>query len=49
VLKSDAGSLANGFDLPWYPIICDLCAGDPACVKICPTGAIVMDERSVLK
>jgi Fe-S-cluster-containing hydrogenase component 2 len=23
------------------PLICDLCAGDPACVKRCATGAIV--------
>jgi ferredoxin len=22
------------------PLICDLCDGDPACVKRCPTGAI---------
>jgi carbon-monoxide dehydrogenase iron sulfur subunit len=26
-------------------IICDLCGGDPACVKRCATGAIVYAER----
>ena len=26
------------------PLICDLCGGDPACVKRCATGAIVYDE-----
>jgi len=25
-------------------LICDLCGGDPACVKRCATGAIVYDE-----
>ncbi|MFP3257651.1 MAG: 4Fe-4S dicluster domain-containing protein [Candidatus Nanopusillus acidilobi] len=23
-----------------YPLICDLCGGDPECVKICPTNAL---------
>ncbi len=23
-----------------YPIKCDLCGGDPLCVKVCPTGAL---------
>ena len=27
-----------------YPLICDLCGGDPACVKRCATGAIVYAE-----
>ena len=26
------------------PIVCDLCGGDPACVKRCPTGAMVFSE-----
>jgi Fe-S-cluster-containing dehydrogenase component len=26
------------------PLICDLCGGDPACVKRCATGAIVYEE-----
>ena len=26
------------------PLICDLCGGDPACVKRCATGAIRYDE-----
>jgi Fe-S-cluster-containing dehydrogenase component len=25
-------------------VICDLCGGDPACVKRCATGAIVYEE-----
>ena len=24
---------------------CDLCSGDPACVGICPTGALVFEEQ----
>ena len=28
-----------------HPIFCDLCGGDPACVKYCPEEAIVMLER----
>ena len=23
-----------------YPVKCDLCGGDPRCVKFCPSGAI---------
>jgi len=23
-----------------YPLVCDLCSGDPECVKVCPTSAI---------
>ncbi len=46
VLRSDSG---DGTGLPWFPVICDLCAGDPACTRICPTGAIYLDERKVLK
>jgi class I fructose-bisphosphate aldolase len=45
IMKSDAGISINGTSLPWYPLICDLCSGDPACAKICPTGAIFVDER----
>jgi DhnA family fructose-bisphosphate aldolase class Ia/Fe-S-cluster-containing hydrogenase component 2 len=40
-IRSTGGILV----LPWYPVICDLCAADPACAKICPTGAIYVDER----
>ncbi len=46
VLRSDSG---EGTGLPWFPVICDLCADDPACTRICPTGAIYLDERKVLK
>ena len=28
-------------------VICDLCGGDPACVKRCATGAIVYAERGM--
>jgi Fe-S-cluster-containing hydrogenase component 2 len=27
---------------------CDLCGGDPECVKWCPTGSIVYVERSAV-
>lgn len=27
-----------------YPLLCDLCDGDPDCVKKCPTGALVYVE-----
>ena len=28
------------------PLICDLCVGDPACVKRCVTGALSLAERA---
>ena len=43
--RSDTAVRFNGTELPWYPIVCDLCDGDPACAKICPTEAIYIDER----
>jgi ferredoxin len=49
VFKSDEGIRLKTMDLPWYPVICDLCGGDPACAHICPTGAITVDERKVVK
>ncbi len=48
VYKSDHGVQAGNQDLPWYPVICDLCDGAPACALICPTGAITMDERKMV-
>jgi len=45
ILRSDVGTPR----LPWLPIICDLCASDPTCAKSCPTGAIWVDERKVLR
>ena len=27
-----------------YPLICDLCGGDPQCVKVCPTNALKIVE-----
>jgi fructose-bisphosphate aldolase, class I len=49
ILRSDIGIEVNGENLPWYPIICDLCAGDPACARICPTEAITVEERRVMR
>ena len=45
VLRSDMGITLPDKTLPWVPVICDLCAGAPACAIICPTGAITIDER----
>jgi class I fructose-bisphosphate aldolase len=50
VLRSDEGvTLQNGDTLDWYPVICDLCSGEPACIAICPTGAIFVDQRGEVK
>lgn len=49
ILRSDEGIRFNGTELPWYPVICDLCEGDPACARICPTQAITIDERKVIR
>ncbi len=49
IVRSDTGIQFAGTELPWYPIICDLCGGDPACARICPTGAIFTDERKVIR
>ncbi len=43
IVRSDAATP----HLPWYPILCDLCDGDPACTRRCPTGAIYLAERKV--
>jgi Fe-S-cluster-containing hydrogenase component 2 len=49
ILRSAGGiDLPSGKYLNWYPIICDLCGGEPECTKICPTGAIFIDERKEL-
>jgi len=49
VFRSDESIRLTTMDLPWYPVICDLCGGDPACGRICPTGAIRADERKLVK
>lgn len=49
VTKSDAGIQLDGVSLPWYPVICDLCDGDPACARICPTEAITIEQRKVMR
>jgi class I fructose-bisphosphate aldolase len=42
-------SAAGVGDLPWLPIICDLCEGDPACARICPVNAISVAERMAVR
>jgi class I fructose-bisphosphate aldolase len=49
ILRSETGIQFDGISLPWFPIVCDLCEGDPACARICPTQAITVDERKVVK
>ena len=49
VLQSDVGVSFDGVTLPWHPVICDLCGGDPSCAVICPTEAITVDERKVIR
>ena len=49
VMRSDSGLSFAGASLPWYPVICDLCGGEPECVRICPTEAITIDERKVVR
>jgi ferredoxin len=45
-LHSDTGiEIAGGNELDWYPVVCDLCGGEPECTAICPTGAIFVAER----
>ena len=49
IVRSDEGiRLATGDTLDWYPIVCDLCDGEPECTRFCPTGAIFVDERKEL-
>jgi len=31
-----------------FPLICDLCDGDPACVKRCAPGAILFSDKDTL-
>jgi ferredoxin len=45
ITHSEQAFSFDGVDLPWIPVICDLCGGDPACTRICPTQAIFSDER----
>lgn len=47
IVHSDEGvTLPDGRTLDWYPVVCDLCGGEPACTAICPTGAIFSAERA---
>lgn len=49
IVHSDSGIQINtGERLDWYPVVCDLCGGEPECAIICPTGAIFVDERKEL-
>jgi class I fructose-bisphosphate aldolase len=45
ISKSVVHSADSGRPLPWLPVICDLCGGEPACARICPTEAISVGER----
>ena len=46
ILHSDQGvQIRSGDVLDWYPVICDLCGGEPECARICPTAAIFIDKR----
>jgi len=49
VFKTDEGVQLKASVVPWVPVICDLCGGDPACARICPTRAISVDERLAVK
>ena len=41
---------AISFNLSAAPIKCDLCGGDPECVKVCPTNALIFgDEDEVIR
>jgi class I fructose-bisphosphate aldolase len=46
IVHSDEGiQTASGETLDWYPVVCDLCGGEPECAIICPTDAIYIGER----
>lgn len=46
ILHSVQGvQIRSGELLDWYPVVCDLCGGEPECARICPTAAIFIDER----
>jgi len=38
------GNMLHNTDEPGYVFKCDMCFGDPACARFCPTGAIVYEE-----
>jgi ferredoxin len=49
ILHSDEGiTISSGQSLDWYPVVCDLCGGEPECARICPTDAIYVAERKEL-
>ncbi len=51
IVHSDDGiqiAASNGTpakSLEWFPVVCDLCGGEPECARICPTDAIFIAER----
>lgn len=50
IIHSDTGlTFENGRTLAWFPVVCDLCGGSPECARICPTGAIFIDQRQDFK
>ena len=49
IIHSDEGiQLGSGDQLDWYPVVCDMCGGEPECTAICPTGVIFSAERKEL-
>lgn len=46
VRSAEGVRLSDGRTLDWYPVVCNLCGGDPACAAICPTGAIFTAGRT---
>ena len=49
IVHSDEGvQIGSGDQIDWYPVVCDMCGGEPECAAICPTGAIFSAERKEL-
>jgi class I fructose-bisphosphate aldolase len=49
IVHSDRGiQVAGGGTLEWFPVVCDLCGGEPECTAICPTEAIFVAGRKEL-
>jgi DhnA family fructose-bisphosphate aldolase class Ia/Fe-S-cluster-containing hydrogenase component 2 len=49
VSQSDPKATPAGDQWPWLPVICDLCGGNPACARICPTETITLGQRQVVR
>jgi len=47
---SDSCPYGGGqFDSDGFPLFCDLCGGDPQCVKACPSTALVITNRNLAR